>query len=202
MDNLRILVVEDQDQKYDDVFKKIKKRLSAEKFAIPRIVRAACYTDAIIYLQDSHCDILILDLKIPFVAGGEATFDASVQLLNYISKFTANRPFRIIGLTAYPEDAGEKLKFGDSTILIETYSALDNSWLERIISELKYLMSAKTALLRYFSESYDLDVLILVARYENEYVPVRKVMDWVGEPRKDPRLRTARELFRPSANHK
>ena len=195
MEKLRILIVEDQKPKFLDVSKKIRHRFKAEKLGSPLLTHVDNYTDAAQLVAAEQFDLIILDLKIPFVQGEAEYFEASSALVSYLLKAKANRPFRIIALTAHsPEEYGT-LGTEDPSVVVEHYSAADQGWLDRIVLEIRYLSSAKTALVKYFSKSYDLDVLFIVARHDNEFVPVSKSIEWIGDATSDARLSERKNLF-------
>lgn len=192
---LRVLVVEDQDVKFADVRKRLVAAFRKEGLTKPVIERQSNYTDAVMHLAKNRCDLLILDLKIPVAAGGMPTFEASTNVLRYIASTPGTRPFRTIALTSYPDADMAPLLAMDPTLTLEAYSADNVSWLNRIVVEMRYLLSAKSSLMRFFSEDFDLDLLMVVARYKNEFEPVRAAVDWVGQPTSDSRLGARQNAF-------
>lgn len=197
MDKLSILIVEDQDNKYEDVRKKLLERFHQESLPEPGISRAASHTGAVLALgENKHFDIIVLDLKIPFVDNDDMpSFDASKAFLHYLRSNPTAQPFRVLALTSFEENELPDLQSTDSTVTVQQYKAMDDSWLDRLIEELRYISKAKTALMRYYNSTYDLDVLIVVARFENEFAPINEAIEWLAPPTSDARLGKRMNLF-------
>lgn len=191
---LRILIVEDSDNKFRDVHDRLLANFQVNRISIDGIERAESYTDAVMLIQASYFDIIILDLKIPLVKNGNPDFAGSATLLEFISSRPDVQPFKIIGLTSYIYEDYLSERIGRLSINVESYSSENFSWVERLSAEISSLFRSKAGLMRYFGRSFDLDVLFIVARHDNEFVPVSEAMTWVGEPGSDSRLRKQKNL--------
>jgi nucleoside phosphorylase len=168
---LRILVVDDSDDKRTRVTQVLRDKLAGRALSI---CEAANYEDAIDALRNGFFDLVILDLLLP-AAGGQPSEDTSRALIGSILKGKLVPPTHIIGLTEY-HDVGEQERryYDEHLFALEFYSAENLAWADRIINKIKYLVQSKNAALQFQASSYDLDVFVLAARYENEYVPIRR----------------------------
>jgi nucleoside phosphorylase/CheY-like chemotaxis protein len=133
------------------------------------------YEEALNALRERYYDVVIIDLLLPALDGtiskvsSRAIINAVLRGTNLIS------PMHIIGLTAYENIAEEERNFYEENLLaIEFYDPTDQKWEKRLIAKIRYLFQSKKAGLLFQAQSYDLDVFVLAARHENEFLPVRK----------------------------
>lgn len=190
---LRILVVEDNNEKFKKVSEHIVDNFKAGRLKKPKIVRAIAYSSAILAYEGEYFDIVVLDIKIPMIDHGLPEFGGSATFLSYI-EMARYRPFRIIGLSSYsPDEYNDYLK--ENRINVWRYDALGGEWAEYLSRDLQNLYSGKNALMTHYSNSYDLDILFMVARYENEFKPIDEAIEWLGRPVEDPRVKGFKNKF-------
>lgn len=141
------------------------------------VIEAEDYEQAMRALEQSHFDLVILDLLLPG-AGNEASLATSGAIIrNVLNGTAAFAPSHIIGLTAFKEVATQASHFYDENLLsLEVYSEVSNDWADRIVSKIRYLLKSKQAATSFQANSFDYDVVILVARYESEYRPI---VEWL-----------------------
>ncbi|UNK37682.1 hypothetical protein MNR02_14620 [Shinella sp. H4-D48] len=187
MISLHVLIVEDVKSKYDIVRRGLLKKFKAESIKDVKITRAESYTDAILKCNSSYFDVIILDLKIPFVDKGMPEFSASVQFLKFIEG-SRYKPFKTVGLSSFSKDDYDAEAISKLRLEVWKYDPLDFSWLDQILLTFKTVSAGKDSLLHFQQNNYELDVLIVTARYANEYVPVMKEIQWISSPEVDVRL--------------
>ncbi len=169
---MKILIIDDNEAKRDRV-----KKVLADEFGrkVPRVAEAIDYDSAMRELSSSHFDLVILDLMLPG-PGNEGSPAIARAIINNLLKGTAEfPPSYIIGLTAYEEAAAEEqLFYGENLLSLEIFSETDDTWANKLVSKIRYLEKSKAAAVNFQANSFDIDVVVLVARYEREYVPIVK----------------------------
>lgn len=172
MRRLRILVVDDVEEKRRDVIGQLSQYL--ESFEI-EWSEAAHYAAARSKLESEFFDVVILDLLLPFDQEGEPIIEASKSLLRAIRAGETVSPAIVIGLTAYNDLARtQEALFERDLLALEKYDALSTEWAEKIGNRLTYLAKSRIAAQRFHMNAYELDLVILCARHDNEYDPIVK----------------------------
>jgi len=169
---MRILIVDDDQPKRSRVSQLVGQGL--KDYAV-QIKEAATYEEALRTLQESYYDLVILDLLLP-AADGTPSQDSSRALIRQVTNGTGLLPpMHIIGLTAYEAVADQERVYFDQHLLsLEFYSPVHTKWADKITSKIIYLMQSQHASMRFQAESYGIDVFVLAARHQNEYLPIRK----------------------------
>lgn len=185
---VRVLVVEDDLAKRDAV----RSALDSAEFANDKLTLAitevGCFQDAQSEMERQFFDVVILDLKIPIVDGGEARLETSRDLYRSIRKSRLPKPFHIVGLTSAPESEVAKVFSKETGLSIHRFEA-NGTWLNDIIELLDFVDAAKLGLLSHLSNSYGLDALFITARKSNEFDAVDELISWRGDDtNRDPRL--------------
>lgn len=167
---MKILLIDDDEAKRERV-----KTALFEAFDThpPQILEAKDYEESIAALQASHFDLVILDLLLPGAVGG-ASKDFSRAIMKLVLQGTnAFPPTHIIGLTAFSEVAeAEQAFYAENLLALEIYDAVENGWADRLVARIRYLIKSKQAAARFQANSFDYDLVILVARYEREFLPI------------------------------
>jgi nucleoside phosphorylase/CheY-like chemotaxis protein len=168
--DLQILLVEDDDLKFECV----KHRLDIELDDLSvNFVRAADYESALSALRSKYFDFVVLDLLIPNV-GGAPSINASTHLLHMLMKGDLIAPSFVIGLTGYSEKMKEVGDlYREYFLALEMFSFDDFGWASRIARQIRYMIRARLAGLKFQMESHGIDIVIFTARHDNEFVPIR-----------------------------
>ncbi|PDT49579.1 MULTISPECIES: response regulator [Sinorhizobium] len=169
---MRILIVDDDKPKRSRVAELVGQGLI--DYGV-QIKEAATYEEALRTLQESYYDLVVLDLLLP-AADGTPSQDSSRALIRQVTNGTGLLPpMHIIGLTAYEAVADQERAYFDQHLLsLEFYSAEHTRWADKIVSKIIYLMQSQHASMRFHAESFGVDVFVLAARHENEFLPIRK----------------------------
>lgn len=169
---MRILIIEDDPKKRKDVRTTLETEFRDEHAMI--VDEAVDYEEALDCLKTGFYDLVVLDLLLPSELDGPSEL-SSKALIRKVLKGSTLPPTHIIGLTAYESRAHKERAFYDEHLLaLIIYDAVDGDWRDKLCSRIRYLVSSKRAAANFRLQSYDFDVLILTARYENEYVPVKQ----------------------------
>ena len=193
--DIRILIVEDLPEKLE----KIKTALSQASFSHENvrlhIDEAGSYTTAIRTLDNSYYDVIILDLKIPIIDGGEPELKNSQHLYNHIKRSKVTKPFFVLGLTSVDQANIDSVLVENPNLSIVKFDN-DGAWLSKLVERIDFVIGAKSGLANYLDHNYSLDVLIVTARKSNEFDPILKQIEWVGGVSySDPRLRKIHNKF-------
>jgi nucleoside phosphorylase len=167
---MRILIVDDNPAKRAAVADLLRQ---AELIVAPHIEEAECYESALEALRRSFFDLVILDLVLP-AAGQEPSRQTSRAIIFSVLQGTSTvPPTHIIGLTAYGDIADEEEHFYQENLFaLERYSQTDSLWERRLIGKINYLAKSKNAASHFKANNFDLDFVVMTARYENEFLPV------------------------------
>jgi nucleoside phosphorylase len=176
---MRILVVEDSDEKYASIHTQLRTRLTELSI---EWTRAREYSEAITASSHSAFDLVLLDLLIP---AGNATPDVanSRSIIHAVSSSACMAPTHIIGLTEFANYATEEREYFDTNMFaLEVFSFNDTAWAEKIASKIRYLAKSKSASLRFHFNNFASDLLIVCARHANEFSPIVDAITWEGLP--------------------
>ena len=173
MTSVKLLVIEDSDIKYQCV----EERLRTELDDILLIVtRARDYESALKSLNDEYFDFVIVDLLLPG-AGFGPSFVTSTKLVHMLMRGDLVPPSFVIGLTEFADRAAEVGSvYREYFLALEIFNATEFGWAERIARQIRYMVRARFAAVKFRAESHSLDVLVLTARYEREFLPVRDLL--------------------------
>ena len=177
--SLRILVVENSPEKY----KRVTTVLAAKLAQIDcQFTLADNYNRAFKLLQSSLFDLVLLDLLIPLASGSVSTENSRALIEMMMAGDLIPAP-HIIGLTEYHEAAREERRyFAANMFSLEMFSWTSTAWADRLAGKINYLFKSKAASINYSLNNFESDLLIMVARYENEFKPIAKHMIWEAPP--------------------
>lgn len=140
---MKILVVEDEDKKAEDVSQFL--MLCTGDDVVSQIDRSAYLGEAIRLVSSSRYDLIVLDLMLPYLADGEASSRAGVELLQQIRLAGGlNATTAVVGLSAYPDEVAEyRNKFDDAGVLIVKYNVGDGwkATLARVVDDIQVRLS-------------------------------------------------------------
>lgn len=176
------LIVEDNDEKYAIVAGKFD-RLNQDRDDLQiKVTRASDCFGAIEKYDREFFDFIILDLKIPLRCNSSNGEDVqfSKEFYDHVLFGEKELPFLIVGLTSIDKSEYETVFSTHPIFNIEEFVAGSDLWFQNITRRIDFVASAKSAVKKLHSNNYDTDVLILVARENNEFVPIRDGIRWVG----------------------
>ena len=181
-EEVRVIIVEDADDKAVAV----EQKLTAISFGVPLVfTRCSNLVGAVQLLQEHFFNVLILDLKIPAL-DRDPTTENSRSLLDQLRSGKLIAPSCIVGLTAFDDAmSSEANYFAENMFTIAKYNPFDDDWVEVIAQRIRFTLRWAKSLLRAASFTYHSDIVIVTARYENEYVPVRRKIRWKSGPSHD-----------------
>ncbi len=173
---LRILIVEDEDIK----FERINAFLNEEESNAWRCIRATDYSSASRLIETERFDLVILDFFIPAFSGGKVDAGNASALLNIIENDGCYCPTHVVGLSQYEQDElpNETDRFGYLQTIRFSYS--DEYWKKKLYNICKFLEKVSKSSYAHRHFSFDYDVLIVTAREENEYNPIVGALHWSG----------------------
>lgn len=178
---LRVLVVEDTARKMEVIVSALMDRKVGGDDVDIQIETATCYSEAQSLLEKKYFDIIILDLKIPIVPGGEERLENAKALYDFVRKGTAlSKPFYIVGLTSVKEEEVSKVFEENANFSIHQFDD-EGQWLEKLSSRIEFVVGAKAGLLSYLSNNSGIDVIVVTARRRNEFDPIVDAIQWVGK---------------------
>ena len=184
---MKVLLVDDDAAKRDRVATHLQSSLLDRNL---EVVQATNYEDTLRELGSTYYDLVILDLVLP-AAGSEPSPETSRAIIREVTKGSASiPPMHIIGLTAYEEVASKERDYYDSNLFaLVLYSETSNDWRRVLTSKIHYLVKSKEAAAAFQSNSFDFDIVVIAARYENEYQPVKERLFRSVEAESHPRWR-------------
>lgn len=128
------------------------------------------------YLQHNACDLLILDILIPFRIEDAPAMEHSISLLTEIAEGEGlSKPGKIIGLSAYSEIAqSASSTFIEHTWTIVESDEIGDGWLKTISNCIDYLQDKEQ---ERNPREHCVDVLVITALRDPEMAAVKK-LDW------------------------
>lgn len=165
-------MVDDGEQKRARVISEIQKNLIGLEVDI---VESFDYESTLEKLSSDFFDLIILDLVLP-AADGDPSEQSSRSIIGQIMRGgKLNPPTHIIGLTQYENIGEDARKFYERNLFaLEFYSSEKSDWAERISNKIRYLNKSKRAAVIFQANTFGLDMVVLVARHKNEFLPVKK----------------------------
>lgn len=170
---VKVLVVDDLDKKRGEV----KSRLLQHSHSVEIVFdEADDYESARDALRQNNYDFVVLDLMIP--AGGEQPSEKwSRFLLSEIMEGSLCFPMHVFGLTEHQDVVQKEREHYDKNLFgLFVFLWDEDGWAQAIASKIEYLTSAVASGASYRLNGFDYDLLIVTARYRNEFVPVKKVL--------------------------
>lgn len=181
-DNFSILIIEDTVEKV----KVIHERISAELTDLDVAIDVATnLVEALKLLEQRYFDLVILDILIPAV-NSRPSAEHSRTIIEQLRSGRLVMPACVIGLTAYEKEYKSELKYySENLFSIEHFSNDDDQWITNIIARIRFISRWKLAYGRARCYDYDIDVVLIVTRYENEYLPILSSIEWSTGPNKE-----------------
>jgi nucleoside phosphorylase/CheY-like chemotaxis protein len=160
---IRVLLVEDESARADDLRRLLQERLLFDEIAIDI---ATNIHDGAELLSARYFDLLILDIRVPMRIGEEPVSDGGVRLLRAIrSGVDLRLPGYIVGLTAYDDLAARyAAEFNESMWLIVQYDIASDAWIERLLNHVNYILGAQVSR----NPRYDYDLAVVTALHSTE----------------------------------
>lgn len=157
---INILIADDNDHKI--------KRIREVIESIPEISEYEIAIDLVStkkYLNTNHYDLLILDLNLPNRMGDDPLPTNGANFLLELNKSSRLiKPAYIIGLSAYDNYIEDfKTKFDDHLWALVKYEESSNSWSEKILKKINYLIQSKRDLSSNTNGTYQFDLAIITA---------------------------------------
>ena len=123
-------------------------------------------------IRNDRFDLLILDVLLPWRAGGEPSNQGSLNLLDSITSDQGLLPPRqVVGLSADPQAAADVAPiFSANTWTVLHYDETSSGWMEAIGASILYLAAQQAG-----PATYDTDVLVLTALREPEMSAVHRL---------------------------
>ena len=195
MEVIRVLVVEDSDNKYTDIHSKFtdpKRDLGEYKL---HLERAKSYTDALYISDKSYFDVVVLDLMLPLRTGEtECKFEYSKSLYEELIGKKGAGPFLIVGLSAYARIDYKNLFFENEIFSIEDYS--NEHWFSNVAGRIRFVSKGKAGLRQFLNNNYDIDAILITARKKTEFDPVCAALNWLpNTASSDPRISDFKNMF-------
>lgn len=178
---VNILIIEDKDEKYRRVQSLVRKKIRPIKCNIDHVQTHLAATKA---LENKNYDLVILDLLLPAINEKEKPeIQNSISLLQGIIDGEFSMPRHVVGLTEFPEKIQEAQDVFDKNLhALVAFDWVKEDWADQICNKITQLIKGREAALSFLRESYGTDIVILTARYENEYKPIYSEIDWKSKP--------------------
>ena len=126
---MRILIIEDQDEKYSII--ETEMRRFFDKVAVD-VTRAETLAIATKCVYETKFDLIIIDLMLPLRAGGEPE-DISEEIIATIELSDTNRGANIIALSGFEDLVTEqRQRFADAGIILVHYDGEVANWKKAI----------------------------------------------------------------------
>jgi nucleoside phosphorylase/CheY-like chemotaxis protein len=136
---MHLLIIEDNDEKYDDIRSVVESTLAGNNL---EITRASFLSEAQRDIYQTKFDLMIVDLMLPKRAEGNAE-DISDEVLELINMSEINRHSNAIAITSFIElrDSCSR-SFNEFNISIVSYSSTDAGWKDSLVRELNTIENA------------------------------------------------------------
>lgn len=179
---IKMLIVEDDLDKFAIIASNFSKFNSESKLLSITIDHAKDILEATESFTKNYYDVVILDLKLPLSSGNgdDCNVDNSKGFYSHVLK-SDKKPFLIVGLTSLKPEEYVNIFETHSTFNIETFSAGSDVWFKNIVSRIEFVAGARQALSTVMANNFNFDVIILVARENNEFDPIVDTVDWLGD---------------------
>jgi nucleoside phosphorylase len=155
---MRVLIIDDKISKIAAITERIEKILVEP--GLTRVDSAENLSDAVRLVSQNPYDLIILDLLLPYLPGGETDYRAGLELLKVIKRDNQiNSGTAVIGLSEHPEEIeSSRFKFEGEGVLLVHYSE-NGLWANSLQKIFKGLISKP-------SSKRIVDFIIIVALLE------------------------------------
>lgn len=177
---ITILILEDDNDKLSKILN-ILESLSVPKNCIRSVNNLF---EAKKELVENFYDLLILDINVPIMSGGEANRHGGLTLLKHINeRKNIKIPSYIIGLTAYEEIRSEVSEnFEEYQWHILQYDLSSDVWVKSLSERVDHITMMKKQRQKELNESYLCDICIVTALESPELTAVRALdLQWTQE---------------------
>lgn len=175
---LRLLIIEDNDRKYEHVCAALAERLSHHT-VLPE--RASYYEDAIAKLSGSVYDVVLLDIMLPRQGGEPDAGNARAIIQRIMSGSCAGTPV-VFGLTEFQSSIETEAQFFNANLFsVLHYDPLTSEWASMLAARIEYLLDSRGLGAFVSSDAFHSDLCIVVARKRAEFEPVVRKLKWFGD---------------------
>jgi nucleoside phosphorylase len=157
---IRILIADDNDHKIKKIREVIDNIPEIEEYDI-----AIDLVTAKKYLSTNHYDLLVLDLNMPNRIGDDPMPTNGANFLLELDRSSRLiKPAYIIGLSAYDNYIEDyQTKFDDHLWGLVKYDELSDSWSNKLVKKINYLIQSKRDLSVNINGKYQFDLAIITA---------------------------------------
>lgn len=168
---MTVLVVDDLEKKRESVKRALSANVTSAEL---RFLEAKSYETARDCLLNNSIDFVILDIMIP--AGDEEPSESwSRILLMDIVDGNYCYPMHVFGLTEHGHLVPQLQSFYDRNMFgLFVFLWDSDEWARAIASKIDYITQAVDNGASYRLNSFDYDLLILTARHDREFAPIRR----------------------------
>jgi adenosylhomocysteine nucleosidase len=136
---MRVLIIEDEDPKYQDIFRVVESTLNGNNLDV---IRASVMSQAQREIYQTKFDLIIVDLMLPLRADCTPQ-DISGEILEIINMSDKNRNSQAIAITNFNQlRETHNRSFNEANISIVSYSPTKSEWKEALVSELNAITNA------------------------------------------------------------
>lgn len=169
----RLLIVDDSEAKRIRTVEKLEHALPSFEMTFDI---ATCYEEARERLNSGSYDFLILDVKLP-AGDGEPEARWSRTLLRDILGGRLGAPVHVFGLTEYEElEAGERSFYDANMFGFVKFDWEKDDWATFIANKISFVATAMNAAEAFRLNHFERDLLVLTARHDNEFIPIKKAL--------------------------
>ncbi|WP_224702708.1 response regulator [Devosia aquimaris] len=171
--DFRVLIIDDSEAKRRRVMERLAETTAPFNLAF---VEAGNYEEACARLSEQVFDFVVLDIMLP-AGNGEPHPRWSRILIEKIASGTLSTPVNIFGLTEYEDMAEqEKLFFEENLFGLSVFNWNEDGWANFIGAKIRFIATAIHTSLSFQMSNFDFDFLVLTARHDSEYLPIRNVL--------------------------
>jgi len=175
---VRVLIVDDEEAKLKDVERKLRKVVAFDM----EIDTRSTYEDGWDALKSNYYDLVVLDLLLPSLASATPDTKHSEALINVATSGSAKSYPFVIGLTQDRQTYEEMMSsYSKRLLALELYSPSDDGWAKAIGLRMNDLVEQRRQYREFASNFSVVDLVILTARYDAEFVAILEEIDWVGK---------------------
>lgn len=180
-----VLIIEDAPDKAQAIENQLRSRITNLRIEIEVV---GSLVAALKRLEESYFDFVILDILIP-AATSNPRAENSRTIIEQLATGQLIMPACVVGLTAYEDEyRAESKYFAENLFSIEQFRSDSDAWIQNIETKIRFVSRWKAAYGRAHGSNYDYDLVMMTARFENEYKPVVENIKWVTGPNEEIQL--------------